>query len=975
MALMMVASAGRCALFCLVLSVNSVFCQDFRSSLTRDELLNIRETTPVDLIPTFLLPAAELVGILVNAALGFAQATKRRPRGKRSGALVRLRRRGIRTVLPSFFLSNVRSLYNKMDELQLLMVKNKDFLSASALCFTETWLCDLIPDTSLQLAGFHLVRSDRDIALSGKTKGGGICFYINSGWCVDVTVILQHCSPLLESIFITCKPFYSPREFASLILVGVYLPPCPQVKEAQRMLADQILSVERANPDSLVIVLGDFNKGNLSHELPKYIQFIKCPTREGNTLDHCYTTVSRAYHAVPRAALGHSDHAMVHLIPAYRQKLKLCKPAVRTSKQWTSEAVEDLRACLDCTDWDMFTTATNSLDELTEAVTSYISFCEDCCIPTRTRVNFNNNKPWFSAKLRRLRLEKEEAFRSGDRDRFKESKNRFSKAVREAKRLYSERLKHQFSTNDAASVWRGLRQITNYKPRAPHTTNDSRLANDLNEFYCRFERQLDCPEPPLPTQEAPSPTNTTETTISFQEGEVNRLFKRQNPRKAAGPDSVSPATLRHCADQLSPVFTNIFNTSLETCHVPACLKSSTIIPVPKKLRPTGLNDYRPVALTSVVMKSFERLVLAHLKAITDPLLDPLQFAYRANRSVDDAVNMALHFTLQHLDAPASYARILFVDFSSAFNTIIPALLQDKLFQLNVPYTTCKWITDFLSDRKQCVKLGTQVSGSRSISTGTPQGCVLSPLLFSLYTNSCTSNHLSVKLLKFADDTTLIGLISGGDESDYRWEADNLVTWCSQNNLELNALKTVEMVVDFRKNTAPLTPITLLDSPVKIVESFRFLGTILSRDLKWELNISSLTKKAQQRMYFLRQLKKFNLPKTMMVQFYTAIIESILTSSITVLYAAATAKDKSRLQRIIHTAEKVIACNLPTLEDLHTTRSMRRARKIMADFSHPGHSLFQLLPSGRRLRSIRTKTSRHKNSFFPSAAGLLNKAKG
>ncbi|XP_075916900.1 uncharacterized protein LOC116937546 isoform X1 [Petromyzon marinus] len=303
------------------------------------------------------------------------------------------------------------------------------------------------------------------------------------------------------------------------------------------------------------------------------------------------------------------------------------------------------------------------------------------------------------------------------------------------------------------------------------------------------------------------------------------------------------------------------------------------------------------------MKSFERLVLAHLKAITDPLLDPLQFAYRANRSVDDAVNMALHFTLQHLDAPASYARILFVDFSSAFNTIIPALLQDKLYQLNVPYTTGKWITDFLTDRRQCVKLGTQVSGSRSISTGTPQGCVLSPLLFSLYTNSCTSNHLSVKLLKFADDTTLIGLISGGDESDYRWEADNLVTWCSQNNLELNALKTVEMVVDFRKNTAPLTPITLLDSPVKIVESFRFLGTILSRDLKWELNISSLTKKAQQRMYFLRQLKKFNLPKTMMVQFYTAIIESILTSSITVWYAAATAKDKSRLQRIIHTAEK------------------------------------------------------------------------
>ena len=96
------------------------------------------------------------------------------------------------------------------------------------------------------------------------------------------------------------------------------------------------------------------------------------------------------------------------------------------------------------------------------------------------------------------------------------------------------------------------------------------------------------------------------------------------------------------------------------------------------------------------------------------------------------------------------------------------------------------------------RLGTQVSDSRSISTRSPQSRILSPLLFSLYTNSCTSSHLSVKLLKFADDTTLIGLISGGDESDYRWEAANLVTWCSQNNLELNALKTVEMVVDLEE---------------------------------------------------------------------------------------------------------------------------------------------------------------------------------
>ncbi len=156
--------------------------------------------------------------------------------------------------------------------------------------------------------------------------------------------------------------------------------------------------------------------------------------------------------------------------------------------------------------------------------------------------------------------------------------------------------------------------------------------------------------------------------------------------------------------------------------------------------------------------------MAYLKASTGPLLAPLQFAYRANRSVDYAVNMGLPFILKHLDRPGTYVRILFVDFSSAFNNIIPDTLQNKLTQLSIPTSICQWNTSFLTDRQQVVRLGKFSSSTRTISTGAPQGCVLSPLLFSLYTNDCTYKDPSIKLLKFADDTTLIGLIQDGDES-------------------------------------------------------------------------------------------------------------------------------------------------------------------------------------------------------------------
>ncbi len=181
------------------------------------------------------------------------------------------------------------------------------------------------------------------------------------------------------------------------------------------------------------------------------------------------------------------------------------------------------------------------------------------------------------------------------------------------------------------------------------------------------------------------------------------------------------------------------NISLELCEVPSCFKSSTIIPVPKTPKITELNDYRPVALTSVAMKSFERLVWAYLKNTTGPLLGPLQFAYRANRSVDDAVNMGLHYVLKLLDRPGTYVRILFVDFSSAFNTIV-SLIQPKLTQLSVPTSICQWITSFLTDRQQLVRLGKYTSSTRTTSTGAPQRCVLSPLLFSLYTNDYTSKE-------------------------------------------------------------------------------------------------------------------------------------------------------------------------------------------------------------------------------------------
>ncbi|KAL0150923.1 hypothetical protein M9458_053842, partial [Cirrhinus mrigala] len=118
------------------------------------------------------------------------------------------------------------------------------------------------------------------------------------------------------------------------------------------------------------------------------------------------------------------------------------------TKQWV------LQACFDSTDWSVFEAAATDLDELTETATSYISFCEDICIPPRTYLTFNNDKPWFTANLRHLRQAKEDAYRNGNRVLYNQARNTLSKEIRAAERSYARKLEDQFTLNDSASVWK-----------------------------------------------------------------------------------------------------------------------------------------------------------------------------------------------------------------------------------------------------------------------------------------------------------------------------------------------------------------------------------------------------------------------------------------------------------------------------------------------------------------------------------------
>ncbi|KAF7643486.1 hypothetical protein LDENG_00238530, partial [Lucifuga dentata] len=165
----------------------------------------------------------------------------------------------------------------------------------------------------------------------------------------------------------------------------------------------------------------------------------------------------------------------------------------------------------------------------------------------------------------------------------------------------------------------------------------------------------------------------------------------------------------------------------------------------------------------------------------------LQFTHKQNRSTDDA--------LTYLEQRDSYVRMLFVEYSSAFNTILLSQLIIKVQDMELSSALCTWTLNFLSDRPQKVRLGDITSPILMLSTRVPLLC----------SARLCSHTLLQHIIKFADDMTIIGLITGNDEMAYREEVRTLTSWCQDNNLHLNVKKTKEMVLYFRTAKRAHTP--------------------------------------------------------------------------------------------------------------------------------------------------------------------------
>ncbi|KAI3369257.1 hypothetical protein L3Q82_007511 [Scortum barcoo] len=199
-------------------------------------------------------------------------------------------------------------------------------------------------------------------------------------------------------------------------------------------------------------------------------------------------------------------------------------------------------------------------------------------------------------------------------------------------------------------------------------------------------------------------------------------------------------------------------------------------------------------------------------------MDPLQFTYQPDIGVDDAVIYLLHTSLTHLEKAGSTVRIMFFDFSSAFNTIQPRLLGDKLLLAGVDHHLTTWILDYLT----------------------------------------LTDH-------------------NGDDREYRGLIQDFADWCLRNNLQINAGKTKELVVvDFRRRShSPPAPVSIQGTDIDTVKSYKYLGVHLNDSLDWSDNTNALVKKGNSRLFLLRRLRSFGVQGPLLRTFYDSVVASAI----------------------------------------------------------------------------------------------------
>lgn len=751
-------------------------------------------------------------------------------------------------------------------------------LNPDILAINETWIGQGQDSKAPTIKDYRFLHQPRHSSIKSG-RGGGVGFYVRRG--INVRMCLHPVVTSVEQMWLRLSVL------GKVVIIGTgYRAPWQDTASFLDAITDSVTSFSKC--DHLILV-GDFNidvHNPNNRKLPllqqflhslKLSQVISQPTHlnshNQHTLIDVVCTDTKVRNVISKHTPDLGRHAM--LVVEFNIKKDKPLPRIVTYRPLKNILLDVFQRDLNSINWSLLPHS-NNINDLVCSFTSLVNILFDLHSPIKTKKFKGPPHPWITDTIKTMMGIRDNYHKKYKRNENEGLKNCYKSmkcivtaAIESEKRaFYTNNINN--SIGNPTRMWKNLKNniIPNTKQNAdiPPQFNDP---DAINLHFLNIPSSDQVKISDLTYFEFHRHSSHTFSLHPVSEFTVLKVIQSIKTN-AFGIDGISTDMLALTLPQSLTAITNIINGSITSCIFPDMWKVAVIKPIPKNNQPTSLADFRPISLLPCLSKVLEKVVSMQMTKFLEDhhILPQHQSGFRRGHSTATALLDVVDNLLAAQDDGMCSVMVL-LDFSRAFDALNIPLLLSKLAYYGFDPSTVKWFSSYLEGRFQCVELQlpngkTLRSAPRLVPHGVPQGSVLGPLLFVLYSADIISKVTSCRYHLYADDLQLYFSFLPSDCSGAVVKINNdlehIYHWSISNSLILNPRKSKFMVIGTKTvlNKIVNVNIDLLvhGEPVERVSEARNLGLTMDTHLRFEKHISEVVRQSLFRLKLLYKIRPY-----------------------------------------------------------------------------------------------------------------------